>query len=118
MDKRKLEELIRLVEDSDIHKLEISGPFRSVKITKSKGRPAPEHAPPPERVVAAPAAPIVLNIVFAVGSMAVSFAVYTVYAVLFSLPAMRDGYRRVTCYVEVVFGSLFCLFGLRLLTTP
>ena len=34
MDKRKLEELIRLVEDSDILEIEISGPFRSVRITK------------------------------------------------------------------------------------
>jgi len=34
MDKRKLEELIRLVEDSDIQEIEISGPFRSVRITK------------------------------------------------------------------------------------
>ncbi|MFH1503019.1 MAG: acetyl-CoA carboxylase biotin carboxyl carrier protein [Candidatus Eisenbacteria bacterium] len=45
MDKKKLEDLIRLVEDSDIHKLEISGPFRSVKITKSRSHA--EHAPTP-----------------------------------------------------------------------
>ncbi len=66
-------------------------------------------------LVAAPSASIGLNAVFAFGSMAVSFTVYTIYAVLFSLPVMRNGYQRVTRYVEVVFGSLFCLFGLRLL---
>ncbi len=34
MDKRKLEELIRLVEDSDIQELHVSGFLRSVKIIK------------------------------------------------------------------------------------
>jgi acetyl-CoA carboxylase biotin carboxyl carrier protein len=53
MDKSKLEELIRLVEDSDIQEIEISGPFRSVRITKARtpgviASAAPEyHAPPP-----------------------------------------------------------------------
>lgn len=41
MDRRKLEDLIRLVEDSDIHELKISGPFRSIRITKSSGHAAP-----------------------------------------------------------------------------
>jgi acetyl-CoA carboxylase biotin carboxyl carrier protein len=39
MDKRKLEELIRLVEDSDIQEIEVSGPFRSVRITKRVATP-------------------------------------------------------------------------------
>jgi acetyl-CoA carboxylase biotin carboxyl carrier protein len=39
MDKRKLEELIRLVEDSDIQELHVSGFLRSVKIVKG-GAPA------------------------------------------------------------------------------
>jgi acetyl-CoA carboxylase biotin carboxyl carrier protein len=56
MDKRKLEELIRLVEDSDIQEIEISGPFRSVRITK--GTAAGAAAQEPVRYeVPAPAAP-------------------------------------------------------------
>ncbi len=43
MDTKKLEELIRLVEDSEIQEIEISGPFTSVRIAKagapSLGRP-------------------------------------------------------------------------------
>ncbi len=57
MDRQKLEDLIRLVEDSDIHKLEISGPFTSVKITKSRGYAAPAHAHVVERAPLEPAAP-------------------------------------------------------------
>jgi acetyl-CoA carboxylase biotin carboxyl carrier protein len=58
MDKSKIEELIRLVEDSDIQEIEISGPFRSVRITKAHGTGVvvpipPAHQAPP----AAPAAP-------------------------------------------------------------
>jgi acetyl-CoA carboxylase biotin carboxyl carrier protein len=63
MDKRKLEELIRLVEDSDIQEIEITGPFRSVRITKGATAAAaapqavryevPAAAPPP----AAPESP-------------------------------------------------------------
>ena len=34
MDKKKIEELIRLVEDSEVAELTISGLFRSVKIMK------------------------------------------------------------------------------------
>ncbi len=54
MDRKKLEDLIRLVEDSDIHELEIRGPLSSVRIAKASGqivqpqvqRPeAPEPAP-------------------------------------------------------------------------
>jgi len=40
MDKRKLEELIRLVEDSDIDELELSGPLRSIRIVKARRAPA------------------------------------------------------------------------------
>lgn len=39
MDTKKLEELIRLVEDSEIEELEISGPFTSVRIAKAGARP-------------------------------------------------------------------------------
>jgi acetyl-CoA carboxylase biotin carboxyl carrier protein len=39
MDNKKLEELIRLVEDSEIQELEISGPFTSVRIAKAGARP-------------------------------------------------------------------------------
>ena len=53
MDKRKLEELIRLVEDSDIQEIEISGPFRSVRITKG----APVDVVAPEAVRYEPAQP-------------------------------------------------------------
>ncbi len=55
MDKTKLEELIRLVEESEIQELEISGPFRSVRIVKAPSHAAvsplvthePGPAPPP-----------------------------------------------------------------------
>ena len=56
MDKKKIEELIRLVEDSEIAELTISGLFRSVRIVK-EGLPAATvgaHAP---LVTAEPAAP-------------------------------------------------------------
>jgi len=48
MDTRKLEELIRLVEDSDVQEIEISGLFRSVRISKGApvqvvGRPAAQY---------------------------------------------------------------------------
>lgn len=43
MDKRKVEELIRLVEESEIQELEVSGPFTSVRI--SKAAPAPSARP-------------------------------------------------------------------------
>jgi acetyl-CoA carboxylase biotin carboxyl carrier protein len=64
MDKRKLEELIRLLEDSDIQEIEITGPFRSVRIAKCpQGRPAPpetvSYEPPvPERPPERPAAAV------------------------------------------------------------
>lgn len=66
-------------------------------------------------MVAAPQAPVAINVIFAAGSTLVSFTVYATYAALFSLPAMRRGYERATRTVEVVFGTIFCLFGLRLL---
>ncbi|MBD3349387.1 MAG: acetyl-CoA carboxylase biotin carboxyl carrier protein, partial [Candidatus Eisenbacteria bacterium] len=37
-------DLIRLVEESDIQELEITGPFRSVRIARSAPRPAPPAA--------------------------------------------------------------------------
>jgi acetyl-CoA carboxylase biotin carboxyl carrier protein len=58
MDKSKLEELIRLVEDSDIQEIEIAGPFRSVRITKARGAGVVAPAGPAYQVPpAAPAAP-------------------------------------------------------------
>jgi acetyl-CoA carboxylase biotin carboxyl carrier protein len=39
MRKRKLEELIQLVEDSDIQELSVSGPFTSIRISKAGGAP-------------------------------------------------------------------------------
>ncbi len=44
MDRKKIEELIRLVEESDINELVVSGPLRSVKIVKNAGAPAPAAA--------------------------------------------------------------------------
>ena len=43
MDKRKLEELIDLVEERDIQEISVSGPFTSVRIVRS---PARAHAQP------------------------------------------------------------------------
>ena len=61
MDTKKLEELIRLVEDSEIQELEISGPFTSVRIAKagapSLGRPAAVPEPVPTARTAEPEAP-------------------------------------------------------------
>lgn len=59
MDTRKLEELIRLVEDSDIQEIEISGPFRSVRISKGTptqvlGRPAVQYGIPEQQAPATP----------------------------------------------------------------
>jgi len=58
MDKKKIEQLIRLVEESDVSELTVSGLFRSVKIVKE---PPPAvapvvaaHAP---QAIAEPAAP-------------------------------------------------------------
>jgi acetyl-CoA carboxylase biotin carboxyl carrier protein len=39
MRKRKLEELIQLVEDSDIQELSVSGPFTSIRISKAGAAP-------------------------------------------------------------------------------
>jgi len=50
MDRSKLEDLIRLAEESDIQELEISGPFRSVRIVRA----APQAAPPTPVSVAMP----------------------------------------------------------------
>jgi acetyl-CoA carboxylase biotin carboxyl carrier protein len=63
MDKRKLEELIRLVEDSDIQEIEISGPFRSVRITKGAptevvGREVVRFEAPVTEAAAAPPADV------------------------------------------------------------
>ena len=41
MDEKKLKDLIRLVEESDIQELELSGPFRSVRIVKAGTSTAP-----------------------------------------------------------------------------
>ena len=58
MDRKKIEELVRLVEESDISELTVSGPLRSVRIVKEvRSVAAPvvaSHAPAP---VAAPVAP-------------------------------------------------------------
>ncbi len=42
MERKKIEELIRLVEDSEISELEISGPFNSVRIVKAPSGAAPQ----------------------------------------------------------------------------
>jgi acetyl-CoA carboxylase biotin carboxyl carrier protein len=59
MRKRKLEELIRLVEDSDIQELSVSGPFTSIRISKAgaapHGRDEAAHYVPPRAKQAAPA---------------------------------------------------------------
>lgn len=55
MDTKKLEELIRLVEDSEIEELEISGPFTSVRIAKAARHTAPA---PPVQAVSSPAATV------------------------------------------------------------
>ena len=56
MDTRKLEELIRLVEDSEIRELEISGPFTKIRISKG-GTLVPEGpAPSVVQAAALPAA--------------------------------------------------------------
>jgi len=55
MDRKKLEDLIRLVEESDISELEVKGPLHSVRIARAAPHPAPlavERAP-----TAAPVAP-------------------------------------------------------------
>ena len=58
MDRKKIEELVRLVEESDISELTVSGPLRSVRIVKEvQSVVAPvvaSHAPAP---VAEPVAP-------------------------------------------------------------
>ncbi|MCC2110608.1 MAG: LysE family transporter [Hyphomicrobiales bacterium] len=66
-------------------------------------------------LVVRPDAPAAVIAVFAAGAMAIALIVYGSYAALFSLPALRKGYARATRYVELMFGTLFCLFGLRLL---
>ena len=60
MDKRKLEALIRLVEDSDIQEIEISGPFRSVRINKggATGAALPEAVRYEVPAPAPPAQPV------------------------------------------------------------
>ena len=57
MDRKKLEELIRLVEESDISKLEVSGLFSTVKIVKSKGHAPAAQAHAPEKARAEHAMP-------------------------------------------------------------
>jgi acetyl-CoA carboxylase biotin carboxyl carrier protein len=58
MDRKKIEELIRLVEESDISELTVSGPLSSVKIVKEAPHvvaPAvAAHAPPAKAEPAAP----------------------------------------------------------------
>jgi len=54
MDKRKLEELIALVEDRDIQELSISGPFTSVRIVRGSA-PTPQPVAVERASVAAPA---------------------------------------------------------------
>jgi acetyl-CoA carboxylase biotin carboxyl carrier protein len=53
MNKKKIEELIRIVEDSDVSELVVSGPLSTVKIVK---RTAAEAAPPVVAHAAPPAA--------------------------------------------------------------
>lgn len=59
MDKKKIEELIRLVEESDVSELTVSGLFRSVRIVKEAppavARVVAAHAPPATVEPAAPA---------------------------------------------------------------
>lgn len=52
MDRKKIEDLIRLVEESDIRELEVAGPFRSIRIVKG----APESAHPVAVAYAPPVA--------------------------------------------------------------
>lgn len=60
MDRKKIEELVRLVEESEISELTVKGPLSSVKIVKEAQHVvAPvvaAHAPPPAAVPSAPAA--------------------------------------------------------------
>ena len=62
MDTKKLEELIRLVEDSEIRELEISGPFTKVRISRGESHVSERlaagavHAPALPTVEAQPAA--------------------------------------------------------------
>jgi len=60
MDRKKIEELVRLVEESDISELTVSGPLRSVRIVKEvRSVVAPvvaSHAPAPVAETVAPSA--------------------------------------------------------------
>ena len=60
MDRKKIEELVRLVEESDISELTVSGPLRSVRIVKEvQSVVAPvvaSHAPAPVAETVAPSA--------------------------------------------------------------
>lgn len=60
MDKKKIEELIQIVEESEISELEISGLLRSIRIVKSGAAPAPTQPADYAPVQAAPpaAAPV------------------------------------------------------------
>lgn len=62
MDRNKIEELIRLVEESDIRELEVSGLLSSVRIVKSDEPPAAAvpaaYVPAPAAVPAAPASDV------------------------------------------------------------
>jgi acetyl-CoA carboxylase biotin carboxyl carrier protein len=56
MDRRKIEELIRLVEESDVSELTVSGLFGSVRIVKSSAVAAPTVVAAPATVPVAPVA--------------------------------------------------------------
>ncbi len=45
MNRKKLEELIRLVEESEIHELSVTGPMNSVRIVKAGGHVVAHEAP-------------------------------------------------------------------------
>ncbi|MBB4304061.1 threonine/homoserine/homoserine lactone efflux protein [Rhodobium orientis] len=68
-------------------------------------------------LVVVPGMPLAVAVLFAGVSMAISFAVYAIYALVFSLPRLRAGYRGFANQLEIAFGAVFCLFGARLLAS-
>ena len=68
-------------------------------------------------LVVVPGMPLAVAVLFAGVSMAISFSVYAIYALVFSLPRLRAGYRGFGSQLEIAFGAVFCLFGARLLAS-
>jgi len=68
-------------------------------------------------LVVVPGMPVLIAVLFAAVSMLISFSVYAGYALVFSLARLRAHYHRIARHLELAFGALFCLFGLRLLAS-